>query len=138
MKASPLERSSSQHKTHVLLDRRYAERVPMHVRVMYASEAGSRLVKAEGSLINLSKTGCKVLATTPPPAGSRITMFLYLQDGKPPMCLTGMTIPWVAGLMFSVRFPKLTPDERKRVQEMIWKHATLTRSGQQRAAFRIV
>ena len=120
------------------LDRRYAERVPLHVRVMYTSETGHQFIKGEGALINLSKTGCKVSGLIPPAVGSRITLFLYLQDGEPPLCLTGTGISWVRGTTFAVRFPKLTAEDRKRVQETIWKHATLTKPVQPRAAFRIV
>lgn len=124
-------------RTHAQLDRRYAERVPTHLRVLYVSETGSRCVTADGLLINLSKTGCKVVGTTPPLAGSTVTLFLYLEDGKPPVCLTGTTISWVSGLKFAARFPTLNADERKRVQEVVWKHATLSTSSEHRTAFRI-
>ncbi len=129
-------RFSRLNEAFTALDRRYAERVPVHMKVMYSCETGPRLMKAEGSLINLCKTGCKILVSTPPPAGTRITLFLYIPDGMPPLCLTGTSVTWVAGTTFAARFPKLTDEERKRVQMMIWKHATLTKAKQPRTAFR--
>ncbi len=128
---------SSRNQPQAPLDRRYAERVPMQLRVLYTSETGVRFVKDEGVVINLSKTGCKVSGLTPPTNGSRVTLFLYLPDGHPPLCFTGTAITWVRGTTFAARFPQLTAEERKRVQEMIWKHATLPTSTQRRAAFRI-
>lgn len=120
------------------LDRRYAERAVLQARVLYASENGSRLLKAEGALSDLSKSGCKIEGTVSPPEGSHVTLFLYLADGRPPLCLTEATISWVRGSAFAVKFPDLTPEERKRIQELIWKHVTLSLSDQRRAGFRIV
>ena len=130
--------SSISKGSYVPLDRRYAERAPLHVRVLYASESGQRLIKAEGSLTDLSKSGCKILGVMPPDEGTTITLFLYLSDGRPPMCLTEATISWVRGQSFAAKFPRLTPDERKRLQELIWKHATVSTSRHHHAGFRIV
>lgn len=119
------------------LDRRYAERASLQIKVMYTSETGHRPVKADGFLINLSKTGCKVLANMLPPAGTSITLFLYVPDGGLPLCLTGTTVAWVAGHTFAARFPKLTEGERKRLQLLIWKHVTFMKPKQTRTAFRL-
>lgn len=120
------------------LDRRYAERAALQARVLYASEDGSRLLKAEGSLSDLSKSGCKIEGTVSPPEGSHVTLFLYLADGQPPLCLTEVRISRVKGSVFAAKFPDLTPEERKRIQELIWKHVTFSLSKQPRAGFRIV
>jgi hypothetical protein len=40
--------------------------------------------------------------------------------------------------VFAVRFPKLTDDERKRIQSIIWKHVRLPEANHHRTAFRIV
>ena len=138
MKPSPLDSSITRKNAHAPLDRRYAERVPIQFRVMYSTEADPKLVKGEGSLRDLSKSGCKVTAAVVPHVGSSITLFLYIEDGNPPMCLTGTTVSWVAGHLFAAKFPKLTSEERRRLQDMIWKHATLLPTKHQRAAFRIV
>ncbi|MDF0645367.1 MAG: PilZ domain-containing protein [Nitrospira sp.] len=120
------------------LDRRYAERAAFQARVLYASEDGARLLKAEGALTDLSKSGCKIQGTVSPLEGSHVTLFLYLGDGQPPLCLTEATISWVRGSAFAAKFPDLTPEERKRIQELIWKHVTLSLSNPRRAGFRIV
>jgi hypothetical protein len=123
---------------HAPLDRRYAERVPIHYRVTYLGTEGTRLIKAEGSLRDLSQTGCKVLGTLLPTLGGTLTVTLHLDNGHTPLCLTDATVSWIKGSVFAVRFPKLTAEERKRIQGVIWKHVTLSPSKNHRTAFRIV
>lgn len=138
MRNSLLDHPHGAKSAHSPLDRRYAERVPINYRVTYTGADGARLIKTEGSLRDLSKTGCKVLGTYLPAAGCRLTLTLYFEDGLAPLSLSDATVSWIRGNIFAVRFPKLTPDERKRIQEVIWKHVTLTPSKHHRAAFRIV
>jgi hypothetical protein len=120
------------------LDRRYAERVQTSGRVVYTGADGARIVRKEGTINDLSKTGCKIAGYRPPAPGSTVTLHLHLEDGKAPLCLTGASVSWVAGSSFAVRFPKLSPDERKRLQEVIWKNVTVTALNARHTAFRIV
>ncbi len=138
MKTSILGHSHNASSAHAPLDRRYAERVPINYRITYSGAEGARLVKTEGSLRDLSKTGCKILGTILPMVGGTVTITLYLEDGQAPLCLTDASVSWIKGSVFAVRFPKLASDERKRIQEVIWKHVTLSPSKNHRAAFRIV
>jgi len=134
MKSSVLHATSA----HAPLDRRYAERVPIHYRVSYTGTEGARVIKLEGSLRDLSQTGCKVLGTVLPALGATITVTLHLEDGQAPLCVTDGTVSWIKGSMFAVRSPKLTEEARKRIQAVVWKHVTLSPSKNHRAAFRIV
>lgn len=134
MKSSILHATSA----HAPLDRRYAERVPINYRVTYTGTEGARVVKIEGSLRDLSQTGCKILGTVLPAEGASLTVTLHLEDGQAPLRVTDGTVSWVKGSMFALRFPKLTEEERKRIQAVIWKHVTLSPSKNHRAAFRIV
>ncbi len=119
------------------LDRRDAERVPIRLKTSYTSEEAPHFLRGEGTVADLSKTGCMITGSSKLSKGSCVTLFLYLEDGQKPMCLTGCKISWVSGESFAAEFPALHDEERKRVQELIWKHATLTASGQQRTAFRL-
>ena len=138
MKSSIFEQNMKGTGAHAPLDRRYAERVPIHYRVTYLGTEGARLIKTEGSLRDLSQTGCKVLGTLLPTLGSTLTVTLHLDDGHAPLCLTDATVSWIKGSMFAVRFPKLAEEERKRIQGVIWKHVTVSPSKNHRTAFRIV
>lgn len=125
-------------KAHSLLDRRYAERVPIRYRITYFGEEGARIVAGEGALKDLSKTGCKVLGAAPSPLGSRLTLLLDIEDGHAPMRLTDVIVSWISKESFAVKFPKLSSDERKRLQEVIWKNISISSLDDRRTAFRII
>jgi c-di-GMP-binding flagellar brake protein YcgR len=125
-------------KAHSLLDRRYAERIPIRYRITYFGEEGARIVAGEGALMDLSQTGCKILGVAPSPLGSRLTLLLDLEDGHTPMRLTDVIVSWISKDSFAVKFPKLSPDERKRLQEVIWKHISVSLLDDRRTAFRII
>ena len=133
----PVLRINNQ-KAHSLLDRRYAERIPIRYRINYSGEEGARIVKGEGILKDLSKTGCKILGATTSSLGSRITLLLDLEDGQAPMRLTDVLVSWIESDSFAVRFPTLSADERKRLQEVIFKNISLSSLDDQRTAYRII
>jgi len=135
--AHPILRTNQQ-KAHSLLDRRYAERVPIRQRITYSGEEGARIVSGEGVLKNLSKTGCKILGVAQSSLGSRLTLHLDLEDGQAPMRITDVIVSWISTDSFAVKFPKLSSEERKRLQEVIWKNIRLSSLGDQRTAFRII
>ncbi|MBK5282639.1 MAG: PilZ domain-containing protein [Nitrospiraceae bacterium] len=125
-------------KAHSLLDRRYAERVPIRYRITYSGEEGARIVTGEGALKDLSKTGYKILDTATSSLGSHLTLLLDLEDGQAPMRLTDVLVSWIARDSFAVRFPKLSPEESKRRQDVIWKNIRVSSLDDRRTAFRIV
>ena len=135
--ANPILKINNQ-KAHSLLDRRYAERVPMRHRVTYSGEECARIVRREGALKDLSKTGCKILGATTSSLGSSLTLLLDFEDGQAPLCLTDVIVSGIAEDSFAVRFPKLSPEERKRLQEVIFKNISLSSLDDRRTAFRIV
>ena len=125
-------------KPHSLLDRRYAGRVPIGYRISYSGQEGARVFTGEATLKDLSKTGCKILGAAPSPLGSPLTLLLNLKDGQAPMRLTNAIVSWIAKDSFAVRFPKLSADERKRLQDLILKNVSVSSLDDQRTAFRIV
>jgi hypothetical protein len=54
------------------------------------------------------------------------------------MCLTNVIVSWIARDSFAVRFPKLSAEERRRLQEVILKNVSLSSLDDRRTAFRIV
>jgi len=124
-------------KTQAPLDRRDAERAPTGSKVIYTGAEGARIVTIEGTLQDISKTGCKILGKAPPVLGCDLDLLLCLEDGKAPLSLSGSHVTWVKGCMFAVRFPQLTQEERKRLQEIIWRNVTLSAANYHRAAFRL-
>ena len=138
MKLSHPALKINDQKAHSLLDRRYAERVPIRYRISYSGQEGARVVTGEATLKDLSKTGCKILGAAPSPLGSPLTLLLDLKDGQAPIRLTDVTVSWIGRDSFAVRFPKLSAEERKRLQEVILKHVRLSSLDDRRTAFRIL
>jgi PilZ domain len=128
----------NQQKAHSLLDRRYAERAPIGYRITYSGEEGARIVAGEGVLKDLSKTGCKIVGVAASSLGSRLTLLLHLEDGLAPMRITDVIVSWIARDSFAVKFPKLSSEERKRLQEVILRNISVSSLGDKRTAFRIV
>jgi hypothetical protein len=52
--------------------------------------------------------------------------------------LPDVLISWIDKDSFAVKFPKLSQEERKRLQDVILKNISLSSINDQRAAFRIV
>jgi PilZ domain-containing protein len=119
-----------------ILDRREAERVPIHSHVTYASSAEACLCRGEGKLLNLSKKGCRIVGPVLA-VGSTATISLDLDDGKAPLDFTDVTVCWSDGYSFGVKFPSMTVEDRKRLQELILKFATLRGTSQDHTAFRL-
>ncbi len=124
--------------TYSLSDRRYAKRIPIQYRVAYFKEEGARIVKGAGVLKNLSKTGCMILGATTSSLGSRLTLLLDVEDGQAPIRLTDVLVSWIGKDSFAVKFPMLSPEQRKRLQGVIVKNIGLSYLDDRRAAFRIV
>ena len=92
MKGSLLEQTLTAPSAHAPLDRRYAERALIHQDVTYTGTEGARFTTSRGSLKDLSKTGCKIVGTTLPAAGGRLTVTMYLDDGQAPLRLADATV----------------------------------------------
>ncbi|HSF66513.1 MAG TPA: PilZ domain-containing protein [Nitrospiraceae bacterium] len=125
-------------KAHSLLDRRYAERAQIRYRVSYSGEEGARIIRGEGALKDLSKTGCKIIGGATVSLGSRLTLLLDLEDGQAPMRLSDVLVSWIAQDSFAVRFPKLPSVDRKRLQDVIFKNISAASLDDRRTAFRII
>jgi len=133
--AEPRQVTTNQPAT--ILDRREAERVPLHVHVFYASQETGCFSTGEGRLRNLSKNGCRIDGTSQVVAGSTLRILLDLADGKGPLCLSGATVVWSDGSSFGVKFPPMTLENRQRLQELVLKFATLRGTSPAHTAFRI-
>lgn len=138
MKLSHPDLKVNTQKAYSLSDRRYAKRIPIRYRVTYFKEEGARIIKGAGVLRDLSKTGCMILGETTSSMGSCLTLLLYFEDGQAPMRLTDILVSWIAKDSFAVKFPMLSLEQRKRLQDVVLKNIGLSYLDDRRAAFRIV
>ena len=124
-------------KERPMLDRRHAQRVPLHLHVLYTSDQDDIPYDGEGRVQNLSKKGCQIEGNVRLAQGSQVTLFLDLNDGQPPLCLPAATVCWTAGETFSVKFPPMTTDDRYRLQQIVLKFAAHREISRTHTAFRI-
>jgi hypothetical protein len=141
----PLQVAESQHGGGAeevqedYMDRRGAVRAPVECPVSFISEERfDDWSTKEGRLVDLSKTGCRIFSQHPPQPGNQITLILSLPDGMPPIRLIGTTVCHVRWNEFGAKFLPLTPQERRRVQAIIFKYVTWSPYALRRPAFLIV
>jgi PilZ domain-containing protein len=126
----------SQRRIGALLDRRDAQRAPLQVYVSYFTDERMGLSRGQGWLVDLSKTGCKIMGPVLMP-GTSVTLVFYFQDEKDPLCVSNTTVTWCDGESFGVRFPRLKAQERQRVHELVLKYATFHGRSRERTVFRL-
>ncbi len=129
--------SSASHslKAAALLDRRDAERVSLRLPVSYVTDERQGLSRGMGTLVDLSKTGCKIIGPVLM-LGSCVTLVVDFLDEKDPLCISEATVTWSDGESFGVRFPKLKGSDRQRLQELVLRFATFRGMSQEHTAFR--
>jgi hypothetical protein len=133
---SGMSSHASARRPSSVLDRRDAERVSLRTYVSYLTDERMGLSRGQGWLVDLSKTGCKIMGPVLM-VGASATIVLYFQDEKDPLCVCGATVTWSDGDSFGVRFPKLKGEDRQRLQELVLRFATLRGGSQEHTAFRL-
>ena len=128
--------SVPRRKSGTVLDRRDAERVPLHTYVSYVTDERMGLSRGQGWLVDLSKTGCKIVGPVLM-LGTSVTIVLYFDDDKYPLSVCGATVTWCNGDSFGVRFPKLNGADRQRLQELVLRFATVRGKSIDHTAFRL-
>jgi PilZ domain len=128
--------SVPRRKSGTVLDRRDAERVPLRTYVSYVTDERMGLSRGQGWLVDLSKTGCKIVGPVLM-LGTSVTIVLYFDDEKDPLSVCGATVTWCNGDSFGVRFPKLDGADRQRLQELVLRFATLRGKSIEHTAFRL-
>lgn len=118
------------------LDRRDAERVPLRTHVSYVTDERMGLLRGQGRLVDLSKTGCKINGSALM-VGTRLTLIFDFQDEKDPLCISGAIVTWSNEVAFGVRFPTLKAEDRHRLQELVLRFATFKGSSPEHTAFRL-
>ena len=141
---SGVQAAVSSHTATAYLDRRDAERVPLHIRASYASDDSRSIARKghildlsrQGQLLDLSKTGCKIVGEAPV-LGTTLALVLDFDDDKDPLCISGAEVTWRDHSSFGVRFTMLGSAERHRLQEVVLKYATFRGRSQEYIAFRV-
>jgi|SRR5688572_5880892 hypothetical protein len=98
---------------------RTAERYRLRSRLFFSSADVS--IEGEGTIADLSKTGCCVESETQPPKGAELQLSLFLSDYSWPMKVDRAVVRWSKGHTFGVEFLAMQPAQRDRLVRTIMK-----------------
>jgi hypothetical protein len=98
---------------------RTAERFLLRSRVSF-SGIGIE-IKGEGTLSDLSKTGCRVESDTRPPKGAKLKLEIFLSDYAWPMKVERAVVCWTKGRAFGLELVSLQSAQRDRLTRIIMK-----------------
>lgn len=98
---------------------RMAERFSLRSRVSF-SGIGTEL-KGEGTLADLSKTGCRVESDTQPPKGTELKLELFLPDYAWPLKIDRAVVCWTKSRAFGLELVNLQSAQRDRLTRIIMK-----------------
>ncbi len=73
----------------------------------------------QGTLVNLSMSGCGVEGNESFQVGGLLTVVVHLPDGNPPMEIDLARVRWARGDKFGLQFLRLRPEERERLLRFI-------------------
>lgn len=105
------------HKAHPVCDRRVDRRFPVDFQLMYsAQDEQEELIMGDGSVVDLSNKGLRILGNTAVKAGLEMTLFLYLPDGRDPLFVLSARVAWSKGHEFGVEILRLNVRERNRLR----------------------
>ncbi|MFQ5992065.1 MAG: PilZ domain-containing protein [Nitrospiraceae bacterium] len=75
--------------------------------------------RAQGSLVNLSMSGCGAESSDQVQARQHLALLLHLPDNEPPMEVDLATVRWSQGQQFGLEFMYVRPEERDRLRQFI-------------------
>lgn len=91
---------------------RKAQRFRLRFRIFFSGGT----VEGEGTVTDISKTGCKVECDTEVQPGIDLELHVFLPDHNWPMKVEQATVRWVRGRTFGLEFTNLRPTERERLR----------------------
>jgi|SRR5688572_26613537 c-di-GMP-binding flagellar brake protein YcgR len=98
---------------------RAAERFHNRSRIFFSSIEGT--VDGEGTIADLSKTGCRVESDTQPAKGLELKLELFLLDYSWPMKVDRAVVRWIKGRTFGLEFLNVQSAQRDRLVRLIMK-----------------
>lgn len=94
---------------------RQSPRIPIHCPCSFSGGA----VRGEGIVVNLSRPGCAVETSTPPPTGTRLELHLLLPVHFFPVAVDQAEVVWAHEGRFGVKFIRVRPDDESRLHRVV-------------------
>lgn len=97
-------------------------RTSQRFRLAYPVVYGGAPFVGEGTLVDLSRTGCAILTDRPVLAGSYIRLGVILPDQPSSLRIDLGKVRWVRQNTFGVEFIRLTAASGEQLDHMTWTH----------------
>ncbi len=73
----------------------------------------------EGTMVNLSTSGCAVESNKSLQKGRELPVLLHLPDGKPPLEIKVAQVRWSRGQQFGLKFLTMEHDQQARLRRFV-------------------
>ena len=81
---------------------------------------GNHTYKAKGTILNLSRQGCAVLAAQPPEVSSYLTLWIDLPDSTTPIEIELAGVRWVSEQRCGLEFIRISPEMLSRLGSFVF------------------
>jgi hypothetical protein len=97
------------------MNRRKPVRFNIHLPVSFRSEA----TEGEGTVLDISESGCRVRSDVALDVGSFICMFIVVPSGLMPITIGMAAVRWAKNGEFGAQFMRVNSQQQKRLQLLI-------------------
>lgn len=91
---------------------RRVQRFKAEFRIFFSGEGG----EGEGTLLDLSKTGCRVQSETEAGSGSEVAAWIYPPDHDWPLKIDRAVVRWTKQTEFGLEFVEMLPAQKERLR----------------------
>jgi hypothetical protein len=97
------------------MNKRKRVRFNIHLPVSFCSQA----TEGEGTVLDISESGCRVRSDIALDVGSFICMFIVVPSGLMPITIGVAAVRWAKNGEFGVQFMRVNWQQQKRLQTLI-------------------
>lgn len=115
-------------------DQRRTYRIPVSLSLQFAGRQRQGKTGA-GLLADLSETGCRVHSTFPLYVNNALALVAELPQ---PLLITKARVVWVTGEWSGLEFLQVSPIERTRLRQFLWKKISRATVNDQRPLFSLL
>ena len=102
-------------------DRRAAQRVPVQIMVRFSATDSFQHI-GDGTVLDLSESGCKLCSAHVLPIGSFWDLYLTIPETSRPVLIAEVRVVWATEHEYGIEFLRVTARERTRLRHFLWKH----------------
>ena len=77
--------------------------------------------EGEGTVLDISTTGCRASSSVAVPIGRHLKLSLFLSDHKWALRVDAAVVRWINGQEFGVEFTGIRPAQRERLRALVMK-----------------